>query len=61
MGDFNFDILSSSSNHSAYMNILSDFQHILCLTRDRVSNTSATLIDHAMTTGSTTVFPGSGT
>ena len=57
VGDFNFDILPSLSDHSDYMNILSDFQFVQHISGPtRVSSTSATLIDHAMSTSNLEVL-----
>ena len=56
VGDFNMDILSSN-DHSDYKNILSDFQftqHISGPTR--VTNSSSTLIDHALSTSNLAVL-----
>jgi len=56
VGDFNFDILSKSRVLSDYINTLSDFhfiQHVVDPTR--VTSTSATLIDHVVTTPNLTV------
>ena len=53
VGDFNFDLLSSSSIQKRYVDIFSDFyfiQHIA--DPSRVVNLSATLIDHVLTTSS---------
>ena len=57
VGDFNFNLLSSSSIHKRYADILSDFnfiQHIVDPTH--VVNLSATLIDHVLTTSSVEVL-----
>ena len=49
VGDFNINLLSSSSSVTNYTNLLSDFQFTQHVTApSRVTNCSATLIDHLL-------------
>ena len=57
VGDFNFDLLSTSSVLSEYSDIISDFQFVQHVPDPfRVTSSSATLIDHMLTTPNITVL-----